>query len=589
MKLRNTLRNVVESIVPRPKSVKVGTGTFRIEPGLALVRGQDAAGAELAVLFGARWKKAWGFAPEAAASEGRGRRSIVFELTDEAFDRAVPAGCTEAYRIVIGKHGVRLSGNTREGLYYAAMTFTNLVATVEGALLAPCLTLIDWPEFPYRSLLVAPGQGFMPWEEVKRTIDLVAHSKLNAMHLHLTDNNLFAFEMEAYPGLGGKGVIADEAQRGFYTRRDLKRIVAYAAERNVTIMPAIDFPGHAMAVLREFPELRCTPKKKAVSQHTMCIGTEATYEFLGKVIDELAPLFASPYFHIGTDEVEFLDVPQFHVFMNWNECPVCQARIKKEKLNGVRGLFYYFVRRVREMVRRHGKTLMMWNDQVDSGNPQEVEIPRDVVMQFWRIAAPGRGPEVNCSYEALVKLGFPIVNSFFPETYVDLYIKQERLSIWNPLNAPPMPAGHAPQMLGSTFCAWEHIPIYSRVLPSAIPFFADRVWNLHPVGDPFEFGRRVARHILGPQAVEGLDLLFEALGGVILPQNAEPTRLAHLERVYPGQTEAQRLESSRAMLKLIGQGLKSATTRDKESLREYRKCVSWVVEELAKRVQGIGI
>jgi hypothetical protein len=321
----------------------------------------------------------------------------------------------------------------------------------------------------------------------------------------------------------------------------------------------------------------------------MCLGAEATYEFIDTVLAELAPLFPSRYFHIGTDEVEFLDVPEAKVFFNWHDCKVCRARMRREGLPHVRSLFYYFVQRTREILKRHGKTTVMWNDQIDSGQANDVTVPRDVVMQFWRIAAPGRGPWEKCSYERLVSMGFPIVNSFFPETYLDLYIKEERLAYWNPLTVPPLPeANLRPQILGSTLCAWEHLGIYPRVLPSAIPFFADRVWNLKPIDDLKSFGHRIARHLFGPDMPPELESIFEILGGIILPLNQSPSQLAHLERSLPGCTDEQRMQIYRNLLKRMQEAQAAGMVRDSETLREYRKCVQWLAKELQDRALGIG-
>ena len=146
MKLRDTLRNAIDSIIPRPKSVKPAPGAFVLDPGLVLAASGEAQ--PVALQMQGRWKKSLGLAAEIESSAPRGRRTILFELTAEKFDKAVPRNCTEAYQIVIGKSAVRLRGNTPAGLYYAAVTFEGLVVKMDEGPLAPCLTLTDWPQFP---------------------------------------------------------------------------------------------------------------------------------------------------------------------------------------------------------------------------------------------------------------------------------------------------------------------------------------------------------------------------------------------------------------------------------------------------------
>ena len=590
MSKNTTIERVLNSIIPRPKTLKPGSGTFVLAPGVPVIALGGEEARQEAQAFIRRLKRQHGLDLALADSPGKARSKIVFEQLERSADRKEQSHGTEAYRLDLSKGGVRLRGHSGRGLYYAALTFEQLLLPLDGGLAAPACMISDWPEFPWRGLLVAPGQGFMPMAEMmKNVIDMAARSKLNTIHLHLTDNILFTPKLDAYPQLAGQGAIPGETQRDFYTKRDIKTMVAYAAERKIDIMPAVEFPGHAMSILRQFPDLRCQPSQGEVSMTTMCLGAEASYEFIGRVIDEVAPLFPSPHFHIGTDEVEFLDIPEAKCFFNWDTCPVCRARMKREGLTDVRGLFYYFVRRTREMLAKHGKTTVMWNDQIDSSQPAGVDVPRDVVMQFWRVAAPGRGPSKGCAYDKLVKLGFPIVNSFFPETYFDLYVKEDRLAVWNPLAVPPLPAPvHRGQVLGSTMCAWEHLDIYPRVLPSAIPFFADRVWNLHPIDDLQAFGRKLAWHIFGPAMPPELERIYEALGGLILPLNNEKFNLAHVGKSFPGLTDPERMRHYAVLLKAIDQALAQKLARDPAALREYRKCLKWLAGELRLLSQGIG-
>lgn len=339
-------------------------------------------------------------------------------------------------------------------------------------------------------------------------------------------------------------------------------------------------PAHATRIVRLLPELRCKPEKGDPSTWAMCIGTEDTYTFVDRVVGELGPLFSSPLFHIGTDELEFLDMPDSYVRISWRECTVCRERMQKEGLKDERALFYYFVRRVDDIVKKHGKRLMMWNDQIDIGKPDEVTIPKDVLIHFWRIAAPGRGPVENCSYEGFLQKKFQVVNSFYPETYIDFYMDDARLAKWNPYTVPEAPEAYRAQVLGGFMCAWSGHDMYRRALPGSIPFFADRVWNAAPIDNPDAFARALPRHIFGPWTPEGeLDGLYDALGGIIPPLGLEPDKKARPEASLPALDTPKKVEEYRRLIAVIDREIAAGHVRFIPALQAYRESLEWLIAQ----------
>jgi len=572
-------------VVPRLKQMEADQGVFTFNQETLIVAAGNPAAKLEARRFAARMNTALGLQLTVAESSKLRRRAIHFELVKALAGVPENPGKDEGYRIVVENRRVRLQARSDRGLFYATQTLFNLLERKGEDFTIPACRIADWPEFLWRGLLVAPGQVFMPLAELKYNIDEMARSKLNLLHLHLTDNLIFAPQIASYPRLVGHQLRTEtEKTNQFYTKAQMRELVAYAADRKVDILPAIEIPGHAMAILKFLPEVSCKPESGPVSTSTMCLGTEATYQFVEKVIGELAEIFPFPYIHIGTDEVEFTDQPQAGVFFNWEECTVCRARRKTEGLKDVRALFYYFTRRTDAMVKQHGKRMMMWNDQIDVGRPKDVDLPRDIMMHYWRIAEKGRGPWENCSYDKFLELGFPVVNSWYPETYIDIYIKEENLARWNPLTVPKLPdTKYRKQIQGSTLCAWAGLDIYPRVLPSAIPFFADRVWNLEPIEDPKAFARSLPRHIFGPYTPVELDGLYDVLGGMILPLQLEEGMKAHPKTSLPGLTVEQKRQAYQDLLRVIDRTISEGRIQELPSLKEYRESVRWLLEQLDKK------
>ena len=291
-------------------------------------------------------------------------------------------------------------------------------------------------------------------------------------------------------------------------------------------------------------------------------GSEGTYRFIDRVVGELAPVFPSPLFHIGTDEIEFVDKSSSEVRFSWRECPVCQARMKQEGLKDERALFYFFVRRVDGILKQHGKRLMMWNDQIDIGKPQEVNVPMDMLLHFWRIASPGRGPVTNCTYEGFLDKGFQVLNSYYPETYIDGYIKEQHLLVWNPWTSPACPPEHRGQVVGGQMCAWDNYDYYRRVLPAAMAAFGDRVWNADPVTNKIAFALALPRHMFGPLTPDDLSHLHEALGSILLPPDRQRDLKAYADLSLPGRPPDKKAEVYDKLLAAIDREIKAKRLDD---------------------------
>ena len=281
----------------------------------------------------------------------------------------------EAYTLEVLQRGVTIKGKTAAGVFYGLMTFDQLLRG-NGAKnccdAIPQLSLSDQPRTHVRELMVDPCRTFIPYEQLKAFIPEMARYKLNAIHLHLVDDQAWRIEIKKYPRLTAEASCRwgmDDMNmpiKGYYTQEQMRDLVSYAAKYHVQVVPEIEMPGHEVAAISVYPELTChgvqVPIRTTcgVSDELLCPGSEFTYEFLGNVFKELADVFPSPYIHLGGDEAgnPALDC--------WTNCPKCQALKKKLgitttdrsenwKLQG-----YLFDRMIELLRTRYHKTPMFW-------------------------------------------------------------------------------------------------------------------------------------------------------------------------------------------------------------------------------------
>ncbi len=281
----------------------------------------------------------------------------------------------EAYTLNADAKGVRISGKTPRGVFWGLMTLDQLLrgSGTKGCVDAiPQLTIKDTPRTHVRELMVDPARTFIPYEELKAFIPEMARYKLNALHIHLVDDQAWRIEIKKYPQLTEQASSRwgqDDIQapyKGYYTQEQMRDLVKFAATYHIEIVPEIEMPGHEVAAISVFPELTCHQRQVpvrttcGVSNELLCPGNEFTYEFLGNVFKELADIFPSKYIHLGGDEAgnPALDC--------WTDCPKCQA-LKKQlgitttdrsenwKLQG-----YLFDRIIALLRDTYNKTPMFW-------------------------------------------------------------------------------------------------------------------------------------------------------------------------------------------------------------------------------------
>jgi len=225
-------------------------------------------------------------------------------LADEIIE---PGAVDEGYRLTIKPDGLELSARSRSGLFRGAQTVRQLMAA-DGQAMA-CGVIEDNPEFPWRGMLLDCCRHFMPLELVKSTIDQLAYHKFNVLHWHLTEDQGWRLEVPDYPRLTEVAAWRTEwdgtRYGGYYTTEQVREVVAYAAERFITVVPEIELPGHSVAALAAYPELSCkglpleVETQWGIFKDVYCAGNEQTFKFLEDVLSHAMELFPSRYIHIG--------------------------------------------------------------------------------------------------------------------------------------------------------------------------------------------------------------------------------------------------------------------------------------------------
>lgn len=291
----------------------------------------------------------------------------------------------EAYILEIERGRIVLEANDAQGISNALATLHQLILTAKDNKL-PIINIQDKPRFGYRGLMLDCSRHFWTVDELKETLSQMAFFKLNKLQMHLTDNNAWRLAMDQYPELTSKGTYYSDfpdLSGKYYSTNDLKEIVKYAQALGIEIIPEVDLPGHAIALLAAMPQLSCKGgtfeaypeelplnQRKRGNENMLCIGNPESIRFAQEVVDALIQIFPSKYIHLGGDEVPTAI---------WEKCPKCQALYKKEGMKEPGELQDYFTRKMSEYIRSKGKIMVGW----DEINDRHAATPEDM-LTVWR-------------------------------------------------------------------------------------------------------------------------------------------------------------------------------------------------------------
>jgi hexosaminidase len=383
-------------VIPQPLQVESRGGAFTIRAGTRLVFARDPRVARVAGYFADLLQQTRGVRLEARPGAVGAGQAIELEIDAHATSPAHP----ESYTLEVSPDRIVLAAADPRGLFYAAVTLWQLCtanpehaqATAAPAIRIPAMRIADSPRFPWRGLLLDSARHYQSPQFILRLLDWMALHKLNVLQWHLTDDQAWRLEIKKYPRLTAVGawrVPAGAAHAadidpltghprlygGFYSQQVVRQIVAHAADRNVSIVPEIDMPGHATAAIVAYPRLASiVPAPAAVPAdwgvYSNLYNTEpATFEFLEDVLGEVVTLFPSVYVHVGGDEA---------VKDQWRSSPRIQARMRELGVSDEAALQSYFVARMGKFLSAHGRRLIGWDEILEGG------LAPNAIVMSWR-------------------------------------------------------------------------------------------------------------------------------------------------------------------------------------------------------------
>ena len=421
----------------------------------------------------------------------------------------------EYYEISSTESAFVATAKDKRGLINAAATLAQMISFENGEFTLALGEIQDWPDKLHRCLMHDTGRKYIPIDEFRSHILLLAKAKMNRLHWHLADKEGYSVLFECCPDIKSP----DKDGRK-YTVDEVKSLIEYASLFGIDVIPEIDIPGHGDALLEARPELQCDVKTGVFNGWAMCISNEKTYDFIAKILSEVASIFPYDYIHIGTDEIDVRDyhANQPHQFYHdWDDCESCKKKFGALGLTTTTERFYYFVRRVYAIITSLGKKMMMWNDNIDIA--KSPELPRDILIDFWRIADASRGPREGCSMLRFLEEGFEIINSDCTNAYIDApnHARWHRVKVWNIDKSPAQHTGeYSHQILGGQTCAWEDYAHYKYSFPISVSVFADRFYTLDSIDDEESFKTALTKFVLGVSCPKGTNIFDKYLKGIFL-------------------------------------------------------------------------
>ena len=422
----------------------------------------------------------------------------------------------EGYKLNINARYIKLEAESETGIFYGIQSLLQLLPNEihtqtdkDFRWEIPVCKIEDKPRFGWRGLHLDVSRHFFDVNFIKRYIDLMAMHKLNLFHWHLTDDNGWRIEIKKYPKLTEVG--AWRAPRvgidwrdskpqqsgekttygGYYTQIEIKEIVQYASDRNITILPEIEMPGHTLEVLAAYPELGCTggPYFVATGNHKpnsnlFCAGKEEVFSFLENVLDEVLELFPSKYIHVGGDEADKGE---------WKKCPLCQQRIKAEGLADETELQSWFIKRIEKYLITKGRKLIGW-DEILEGNLA----PETTVMN-WRgkdsgVIAAQTGHNVVMSPKTHCYFDHYQANPSTEKAAIGGYTSLKKVYFYEPIPTE-LSADEAKHVLGAqanVWTEWISTPEHAEyMLLPRLSALAEVLWSPQDSKDWPEFQTRI--------------------------------------------------------------------------------------------------
>jgi len=417
-------------LIPWPKKITMGKGavSFNAKLLIAVTGNNLGAARRVAQTFAADLSEL-GFAATVSKDSEAAGADITLRL---ALDKSLGR---EGYRMSIDR-GMTVSANAELGLFWGTRTALQLLRKGPGVSV-PKLSVFDKPEYGYRGLMVDVARQFHSIEFHRKMVKKLASYKMNIYHVHFADDQSYTLPSKAFPAL--------PTPDRHYTKEQLKDLAALAARYHIIIMPEIDVPGHATALSAAIPEMVCRGKKPS---GVICVGSEKSRAAVEALVTEAMDLFPGPYFHIGSDEVDY---------PVWNGCPDCEAAKTQRGLKDNEALYNDFINGMNRFIKSKGRKTIIWEGFKVGSTPT---IDKDILIDQW---ANSYAMPID-----VVKAGYDLVNC----SWVPLYICRtsatapETIAEWSAIHfGDPHPPKEledvltiqpTKQLKGICMCSWEN-------------------------------------------------------------------------------------------------------------------------------------
>ena len=475
------------SIIPKVDSLKILDGYFEISDQTVILVHNDPNNA--ALLLKALIDRASSF--EIPIINIKNSQSTQFK-NSIFVGQALKSFNMESYGLKVLKNEIVISGKSEEANINAVHTLRQLFINEfhfkekRDQWFLPCVIISDEPRFKHRGLLLDCSRHFFGKEVIKKYIDLLSLYKMNVLHWHLTEDQGWRIAIDAFPKLTEIGAWRTELNGsrygGFYTKADIREIVAHAKTRGVTVIPEIELPGHSQAAIASYPHLSCTGKQVEVAndwgvfKEIYCAGNDSVFQFLEAVLDEVLDLFPSKYIHIGGDEA-----PKFR----WEHCDKCQKRMKDHNLKDEYELQRYFISRIETYLNANGRQLIGWGEILEGG------LSPNATVQSWR-GMEGGIAAAQDNHQAIMS---PTSHAYFD--YDLKSIDLEKVYNFDPI-PKELPEESMRYIIGGECNMWtEHVPndsvLDSKVFPRLLAM-SEVLWSYPGERDYESFYKRVQKH-----------------------------------------------------------------------------------------------
>ena len=494
------------NIIPRPQQVNVSNDApFTLSAKTVISLGTNSQDMKRnANMLASYIEQATGIRP--AIGKGKSGAAIILTI-DKTIANA------EGYKLDADAKQIRIAGASAAGVFYGIQTLRKSLPLVNGKaskVSIPAVHIADAPRFAYRGTHLDVSRHFVTVDSVRQFIDMLALHNINRFHWHLTDDQGWRIEIKKYPLLtqiGSKraqtvighnsGKYDGKPYSGFYTQKQIRDIVKYAADRYITIVPEIDLPGHMQAALAAYPDMGCTGgpyevwQKWGVSDNVLCAGNDKTLTFIDNVLKEITQLFPSKYIHVGGDEC-----PK----TQWQKCPKCQARIKALNLEAKDGhsaeerLQSYIITHASNYLKSLGRNTIGWDEILEGG------LAEGATVMSWRgesggIAAAKQHHDVVMTpnsylyfdyYQSLDKDNEPLA--------IGGYLPLETVYSYEPM-PKELTADEARHIIGVQANIWtEYMPTFKQMQYMALPRLAalsEVQWSQPALKDYTSFTNRL--------------------------------------------------------------------------------------------------